>query len=290
MYEVMRVRLAKVLSKCVFIILLFHLSQSFLFSITLSPAMAAGGKMNYFALVFSSVSTAFVFFLSFLFLYGIISYFTKVILARKDVMRVFTSGLRDKTKRAHFVAAAFSCLFILAAVVAFTVVLKFRDEIYLVASTYYDQDETPEETVRLIKAFSLAIVFCIIFFVSALVVSIPFLFSWNILFEDKKISAARAMAKSFSLMSRNCFHFVGFVIYCCFKNVVFIALLFVINMYLSKSESFISNFVSMLVGFFAFVQEYTIIVKAYCSIPVYYYSLLSVNGMVERKDNESSSK
>ena len=36
----------------------------------------------------------------------------------------------------------------------------------------------------------------------------------------------------------------------------------------------------LVLGFFVFTQEYSIIAKAYAGISVYYYSLLSVNGMI----------
>ena len=86
MYEVMKVRLGKNISKCVFIILIFNLVQSFIFSFTLSPLMMAGKNgMNFITLIISALCTVIAFFLSFQFLYGINSFFTTTILARKDV-------------------------------------------------------------------------------------------------------------------------------------------------------------------------------------------------------------
>ncbi|MCQ2241800.1 hypothetical protein [Treponema sp.] len=293
MYEVMKVRLAKNLSKCVFIILLFHLAQSFLFSLTMSPIMAGGKNgLSFPTFALSAVSTVFVFFFSFQFLYGILSFFTKVILARKDVMGVFTSGLRDRTRRAHFLSVVFTIILIVSAVIAAVVIFFFKQDITSIVAELFVDGETPNETAQFVNAVGLAIVFCAVFFLCGILISIPFLFSWNILYDDKKISASAAMKKSFYLMMRNYFHFIGFVIYSCFKNVVFIIIFFGINMALSARNSVISSFFSMVLGFFAFTQEYTIVAKAYASIPIYYYSLLSVNGMIEadKKENESSAE
>ncbi|MDO4505713.1 MAG: hypothetical protein Q4B64_02060, partial [Spirochaetales bacterium] len=291
--EVMRVRLGKNLSKCVFIILLFHLVQSFLFSLTMSPVMAGGTNgLSFSTFALSAVSTDFVFFFSFQFLYGILSFFTKVILARKDVMGVFSSGLRDRTRRAHFVSVVFTVIMIVAAVIASAVIFFHKQDILdLVAEVFLDPS-AEKENVAFASTVGLAAVFCAVFFGCGMFLSIPFLFSWNILFDDKKISAPKAMGKSFSLMIGKYFHFIGFVIYACLKNIVFIIIFFGINTMLSARNSIISNFFSMLIGFLAFTQEYTIVAKAYASIPVYYYSLLSENGMIQadKKENESTAQ
>ncbi len=293
MYEVMRVRLGKNLSRCVFIILLFHLAQSFLFSLTMSPVMASGKKgLNFSTLALSAISTAFVFFFAFQFLYGILSFFTKIILARKDVMGVFTSGLRDRTRRAHFVSVVFTLILIVAAVVASAVIFLYKQDILSIVEEVFLGSSDTKENMAFANAVGLAVVFCAVFFGCGILLSIPFLFSWNIIFDDKEISAPKAMKKSFSLMIGKYFHFIGFVIYSCLKNIVFIIIFFGINTLLSRRDSIIANFFSMLIGFLAFTQEYTIVAKAYTSIPIYYYSLLSENGMIkaENKDNESPSE
>lgn len=291
MQEVVNVRLSQQLSKCVFVILIFHFVQSFVFSVTMSPMVsAAGSKPSYLAIGLSLLLTGGAVWTSYVFMYGIINFFTKVVLGRRDVMRVFTSGFRDKTRRSFGAAFVFSIIFVISASLALYVILTFKDRIILLAAEYFLDDRTEPQTVNFVRAASLAVVFCFVFFASAIFISIPFLFTWNILLDDKKISVASAIVKSLSLMGRNYFHFIGFVIRICLKNVVFIAVLVFINSRISSSESFLSNIFSMILGFFAFVHEYTILAKAYASVPVYYYSLLSVNGMVERKENESSAQ
>ncbi|WP_407399513.1 hypothetical protein [Treponema sp.] len=291
MYEVMRLRLGKNLSKCVFIILIFNLLQSFLFGLTLSPIVVSfKTEVNPVNFVFSALSTSFVFFFSFQFLYGIISYFTKLMLARRDVMGVFTSGLNDRTKRAHFVSMIFSLIMVVSALLAAAFVVLNKERILAVGMEFVESDT--EEALTLINSASIFLVFCAIFFICGILLSVPFLFSWNILIDDKKISAVGALLKSFSLMVRNYFHYIGFVIYACFKNVMFVLIFFGINLNLSGKDSVAANLCAMLLGFLAFIQQYTIIAKVYTSIPIYYYSLLSVNGMIssEKNENESSSE
>ena len=291
MQEVVRVRLSQQLSKCVFVILLFHLVQSFVFSVTMSPMVStAGSKPSYLAIGISLLLTGGVVWTSFVFMYGIINFFTKVVLGRRDVMRVFTSGFRDRTRRSFGAAFVFSIIFAISAALALFVILTFKDRIFMLASDYFLDDGTEQQTVNFVREASLALVFCFVFFVSAIFISIPFLFTWNILLDDKKISVASAVVKSLSLMGRNYFHYIGFVISICFKNVFFIVILVFINSRISSAASSLSTIFSMIIGFFAFIHEYTILAKAYASIPVYYYSLLSVNGMIERKENESSAQ
>lgn len=293
MYEVMKVKLVKNLSKCIFVLLIFHLVQSFLFSLTLSPLLSAEkNSISISTFVFATLSTVFVFFISFQFIYGMISYFTKLILSRLDIMGVFSSGFRDKTKRAHFLSIFFTFIFIIAALLGFTVIYFYKNEILFVVQNYFVEEDMEQETIKLAKAVSLLSVFCSVFFPTVILLLIPFLFTWNILIDDKKISFFAALKKSCSLMIKNYFHFIGFVFYTCIKNIVFIILLFSINLALGSNNSVITNFISILIGFFAFTQQYTIIAKAYTSIPIYYYSLLSVNGMIntENKKNENSSK
>ena len=291
MQEVVRVRLSQQLSKCVFVILLFHLVQSFVFSVTMSPMVStAGSKPSYLAIGISLLLTGGVVWTTFVFMYGIINFFTKVVLGRRDVMRVFTSGFRDRTRRSFGAAFVFSIIFAISAALALFVILTFKDRIFMLASDYFLDDGTEQQTVNFVRAASLALVFCSVFFVSAIFISIPFLFTWNILLDDKKISVASAIVKSLSLMGRNYFHYIGFVISICLKNVFFIVILVFINSRISSAASSLSTIFSMIIGFFAFIHEYTILAKAYASIPVYYYSLLSVNGMIERKENESSAQ
>ena len=291
MQEVVRVRLSQQLSKCVFVILLFHLVQSFVFSVTMSPMVStAGSKPSYLAIGISLLLTGGVVWTTFVFMYGIINFFTKVVLGRRDVMRVFTSGFRDRTRRSFGSAFVFSIIFAISAALALFVILTFKDRIFMLASDYFLDDGTEPQTVNFVRAASLAVVFCFVFFVSAIFISIPFLFTWNILLDDKKISVASAIVKSLSLMGRNYFHYIGFVISICFKNVFFIVILVFINSRISSAASSLSTIFPMIIGFFAFIHECTILEKAYASIPVYYYSLLSVNGMIERKENESSAQ
>ena len=291
MQEVVRVRLSQQLSKCVFVILLFHPVQLFVFSVTMFPMVStAGSKPSYLAIGISLLLTGGVVWTSFVFMYGIINFFTKVVLGRRDVMRVFTSGFRDRTRRSFGAAFVFSIIFAISAALALFVILTFKDRIFMLASDYFLDDGTEQQTVNFVRAASLAVIFCFVFFVSAIFISIPFLFTWNILLDDKKISVASAIVKSLSLMGRNYFHYIGFVISICLKNVFFIVILVFINSRISSAASSLSTIFSMIIGFFAFIHEYTILAKAYASIPVYYYSLLSVNGMIERKENESSAQ
>lgn len=187
MQEVVRVRLSQQLSKCVFVILLFHLVQSFVFSVTMSPMVStAGSKPSYLAIGISLLLTGSVVWTSFVFMYGIINFFTKVVLGRRDVMRVFTSGFRDRTRRSFGAAFVFSIIFAISAALALFVILTFKDRIFMLASDYFLDDGTEQQTVNFVRAASLALVFCFVFFVSAIFISIPFLFTWNILLDDKK--------------------------------------------------------------------------------------------------------
>lgn len=291
MQEVVRVRLSQQLSKCVFVILLFHPVQLFVFSVTMFPMVStAGSKPSYLAIGISLLLTGGVVWTSFVFMYGIINFFTKIVLGRRDVMRVFTSGFRDRTRRSFGAAFVFSIIFAISAALALFVILTFKDRIFMLASDYFLDDGTEQQTVNFVREASLALVFYSVVFVSAIFISIPFLFTWNILLDDKKISVASAIVKSLSLMGRNYFHYIGFVISICLKNVFFIVILAFINPRISSAASSLSTIFSMIIGFFTFIHEYTILAKAYASIPVYYYSLLSVNGMIERKENESSAQ
>lgn len=292
MYEVMRVRLAQTLSKCVFIILIFNLVQSFFFSVGLSPVFAAeDGKPGFVPVLFSAGFSLLVFYISLMFFYGILSFFTKVILGRRDIMHVFTSAFRDRTGRAKKMAVFQTFLFAVSVATSAFIVWKFRDLIFSIDFVSDFVNDEQENYARFARTLVTAGIFCAVFFILSLCLSIPFLFVWNILYDDKKIRFSSALKKSAGLMIPNALHFIGFVIFTCLKNVAFIAVLCLLNMRISGSQGMLANILSMMLGFFAFVQEYTIIAKAYSSIPVYYYSLLSVNGMIEPQEkNESSSQ
>lgn len=78
---------------------------------------------------------------------------------------------------------------------------------------------------------------------------------------------------------------MGFVIFVCLKNFAVLFAAVFLNAVLSGKN----NFISLLLGFYAFLQYYTILAKVYYCIPIYYFSFLSVNGMIGGDKNEGSS-
>ena len=92
--------------------------------------------------------------------------------------------------------------------------------------------------------------------------------------------------KSFEIFKKgNFFHFVGFEIFVNYKNILILILCYAIDYFIPENMQVLSLFIEFII----FVQEYTVAAKILGGVPVYYYSFLSCNKMINR-DNFSISR
>jgi hypothetical protein len=111
-------------------------------------------------------------------------------------------------------------------------------------------------------------------------IEIFFAFLKNIIIQYKSINIISAFKLCSKLIFGKLFHFIGFCFYVSWKNIL-IYLLATIIIYLIPDKVFVAiSFIMFFFNFVLWINEYMILVKFNISLPIYYYSLLAVNKMI----------
>ncbi len=292
MYEILADRLGRNLGKSIFTILIFNVLISILLTTGISPTMALGksAEGNFLSPAGFVLSILFLFIflvLIFSIAYGIVTNFTNVVLGKKNFRSTFFYFLSEKSGRITRASILFSL--VTSAVAAISVALvffgkeKISSNVESFAAMIAGGENPGEENLEPLKFLAMAIFYSALFSLIFAFAFLPFIFVWSSFFEDKTIGLLSAVKKSFFVIRARYFHYFGFVIFSCFKNIVFIVFLSALNFILAQSNFGVVNFLSAVFGFLAFLQYYTILAKIYYCIPIYYYSFLSVNGLVSSK-------
>jgi len=116
-------------------------------------------------------------------------------------------------------------------------------------------------------------------FIINIAVNLPFMFAVNIALENDGISLKESLRRSFEFLKGRMIHFAGFAVYSVIKNAGIICACIFVTLALPA--------VASLLEFIVIIEVLSIVLKLYFSVPVYYYSLLAVNGLL-KKDNPDS--
>ncbi|MGN0728127.1 hypothetical protein [Treponema sp.] len=286
MYEVLKKRLSENIMYAIMQVFLFDIIMSFLITSGFFPVYISNGSAAGY--VVSAVLTFMMLVVVFTMVYGLISSFTNIILGKKIAPGGMFSGFIENSRTVFNASVFFSVLVVF--VTAVSIALTFSLEEKIIAFFSFPQIEfehpslTPELCKKISDSFSLCMFFSMAFSVLFVLLITPFIFTWNVILENKKATFKAAVKKTLFVICGRYFHYMGFVIFSCLKNTVFLFILIFL-----KALAFQNNFLSLLIGFFAFIQCHTIFSKAYFCIPIYYFSFLSVNGMTGGAGNEHSS-
>lgn len=286
MYGVLKENLARNFGKGFFAVFLFEILQIVFLSLEVvllsgpassvffpdnSGAPGIGGTVLLAALLF--VAQCFVGVLTF----GLISYVTELVLNKKAGLADLFCGFFEKTGRVWQGAALHALIYLVAA--GILALIAFLNS-SLIASVMEDISAGKTDSL-----FKLAGIGSVIFIFILIVLEIPFLFAWNIIREDSSVTVSAAFKKSFSLMIRNYFHFAGYIIFVNLKNLAIIAVIYALTFFIPQKVFKAVPVIMALMNFYLFVQQYTVLMKIYFALPVYYYSLLSINGFIPQKQN-----
>lgn len=205
--------------------------------------------------------------------FGLVHYLTEAVIKRDSSARGIFKGFAVPSVWAG--AVLFSIIEALSFVLALLVLSSSAEDI--VFFIFRGSNAAPE-----MLAFFKSIVISFAYIAFSVLLKVPFVFAWNIINENNREKLFHAFLKSLKLFFPRMFHFIGFVIYINYKNFILYATFFTAEIFL---ESGILGFV---ISFAAFVQLLMITLKSYASRPVYYYSLLSVNGLIGEQVNTES--
>lgn len=284
MYQVLRERLTGTIVRAIVTVLVFNIMLSFLLTSGLTPFMIF--RNSVVGILLSVAFTSIILTAAFMAFYGIITDFTNIILGKRSYSNVMFLGFLDKSRRVFRSSVFFTVIVIFAAAVTAIIVFLLRERILSGVNPFFDYTaaasgenlsaEDSESVLKFSQVLLLSVFYTVFFFFIFILSVLPFVFIWSAFIEDRRLDFKGALKKSLFIMRGRYFHYIGFVIFSCIKNIVIMIVICAVNFVIPKEAAF----VSFLLGFYAFIQYYTILVKVFCCIPVYYFSFLSVNGMI----------
>lgn len=271
MYEIIRGILREKLGKALVVVFLFELIQSLFYMVAATPiafldSSSTSKIISFVFLVCACLASAVLF-------GSLVKIMTRISRNQTYSVAMLFDGFKNNAPKNILTAVPYVCAVMLAFVVILFGVSGHRQ----IFSEMISTNEISSSSIFVVG------IFAAVFFVLAVLFVTPVLFTWNVLIDEPDLSVWNAVRKSLSIMLPNYFHFIGFNFYQCIKNVVVFILLVLINAKI-PSRYFIISFIS---SFYVFVQQYTIMVKLFVSIPVYYYSYCVLNGLIQMPQSES---
>ncbi|MCQ2249008.1 MAG: hypothetical protein MJZ50_08355 [Treponema sp.] len=297
MYQILIMRMGRNFNRYIFILLGFHIIDSLLASFCIFP-LSVDLKERGISVVSFAFSAILLFLgciVSVQLALGLIKSISRALKGESfvaaDLFYAFTTKKETKPLRT---AVFFAFLFLIAEGIAAAVVFFNLD--------FFGSLDLSEflpaqllETEGMERAFSIGLSFIGLFLLFCILVVLPFVFMFCEASDFRNNSVFDSAKKCVGVMSGCFFHFIGFYFFIAIKNILIIAICISVQMRFGGSESTIAGIFSSILGFIAFLHEYTLVLKFYVSIPVYWYSILGMNGMLNGPSestgtNESSAE
>ncbi len=279
-YKIMRMIFNQCLvlngSKTTAVVLLKVLIQSLLYSLAMTPIMLSlfsGGSNSVLSIgTIAIVALIFlaVFVVDFILDYGLNVAFSRAVERRELGIGLLFCGFKDKSKK----VLKASILWTIVSV-AVTVAIGFVVWKIVVPGAEILEKLSQEEIAS--EMFSIMMTFSSAMTVTSLLLRIPILYLWLVIYRRNDLGVFRALKISATLLFKQFFRFFGFVFYICWRDLVIFVVLIVVNTFLSMSSAqTYFSIITTLVSFFQFIQEFRILVKFNMIVPVYFYSMTGV--------------
>ena len=283
MMQVLKERLRPNLGSFCLTLFAFNVAISFLVTAALSPTLLAPDSL--LAFVLSLVFLFAMLVVIFTVCYGIAAKTQAVLLGKRTSRLVFSgfAGSRGVVHSSIFFAILTLICLALAAFVAFWLRGKVTQSLipllksYVPSQMYSAEGGFDEQTIQMVcELFALALFCTVCFAVLFVLAFVPLAFVWCCLIENKSLSLAEAIKQSTRIVRGRYWHCLVFPFYASCKNIALCAIIVALKM-LPLIPA-----VSLLLGFCAFIQYYTILSKFCFCVPIYFYSFLSVNGFIQQ--------
>ncbi|MCR5217318.1 MAG: hypothetical protein K6D58_01425 [Treponema sp.] len=252
------------------VLMLIKLAVNFLCSRPLG--FAADSKIPGLSLIlFYVLMLVILQFVSGLLTFGMIKHCTDMILNRAAYVKSVLFGFNRKD--AWKISAFTTVLYFLAIALSLAVSIPL---VMYIFKTYSLKLSSPH-------VFSFTVIgLSLILLIFNILINVPFMFAVNVSLESSSASLKEVLKKSFAFMKGRMIHFMGFALYSVGKNVVIIIGCIFVTLALPSLAGILE--------FLVILEIFTVVLKLYFSIPVYYYSLLAVNGMLKKHKEENSSE
>lgn len=288
MYEVVKQNLSPYYSRGILEILIVSFFKYCLVFFALSPLLKASlsqtvsSQTYLFSLIFSAILVFLVRIICEILNFGLVIYFSNAIVSKNAKFTDCFSGFNKFSSHPYKIGTIFALISTLALLVDFILVFSFKDfftfDFPAEVNAQNIQDVFANSVMNYYpKMMILILVFALIYYA----IKMFFVFTWSVLRDFSSESTKQIFQKNFMMIHKNYFHFIGFNFYINLKNIAILAACYVIQLVIPENVAQKLELLSIVLNFIVFIEEFTILAKIYSSIPIYYYSLLSVNDLIK---------
>lgn len=281
MYEVLKQNLSPYYSKGILAVLVISFFKYILVLFGLSPVFKASlsqtvsSQTYLFSLIFSAILVLLARIICEILNFGLVIYFSNAIVSKNAKFTDCFTGFNKFGSHPYKIGTIFALISAFAILIDFVLILTFRNFF----SFNFTDELNPQNLQNILMAYYpkvliLTFVFGFVYYA----IKMFFIFTWSVLRDFSSGKTKQIFKKNFMMIYRNYFHFIGFNFYANLKNIIILIVCYVIQFALPQN---IAEKFSVFLNFIVFIEEFTILAKIYSSIPVYYYSLLSVNDLIK---------
>lgn len=288
MYEVLKENLSPYYSKGILEILIVSFFKYCLVFFALSPLLKASlsqsvsSQTYLFSLIFSVILVFLARIICEILNFGLVIYFSNAIVSKNAKFTDCFTGFNKFGSHPYKIGTIFALISAFAILIDFVLFFSFKDFFSFDFPAEINQQNIQDSFANSVmnyypKVLILTFVFGFVYYA----IKMFFIFTWNVLRDFSSGKTKQIFKKNFMMIYRNYFHFIGFNFYINFKNIIILIVCYVIKFALPQNIAEKLELLSVLLNFLVFIEEFTILAKIYSSIPIYYYSLLSVNDLIK---------
>ncbi len=289
MYEVVKQNLAPYYSRGILEILVVSFFKYFLVFFALSPILKASlsqtvSTQTYlFSFIFSAILVFLARIICEILNFGLVIYFSNAIVSKNAKFSDCFSAFSKFSSHPYKIGTIFALISTFALLIDFILLFAFKNFFTFDFSSIDFSLEINQQNLQDIfmnyypKIMILVLVFALVYYA----IKMFFVFTWSVLRDFSSESTKRIFQKNFMMIHRNYFHFIGFNFYINLKNLAILIACSALQFAIPENLAQRLELLSVVLNFVVFIEEFTILAKIYSSIPIYYYSLLSVNDLIK---------
>lgn len=247
--------------KAMFAVFLYSVIQFFVMGLVVIPVKSLNSVLSLLvSLILLIVANT----LSEVLLYGLYVIMSRLVEKKHVTIGYLFIGFRRNQKKIFKAGLVFTLIYVLITVFFSIVFFIFRN-------SFADIVE------KIGFAQLLPLIVIVVFFISVLV-TIPFLFSRIIIYNDNELSVLDSFKRSAFLMKGHFFNFIGFLLYAGGFNLLeaIVIQLFLFILPQSEDMSYYMQLVTTFLSIAGIMAQYKALTRFFIAIPVYYYSLTGI--------------
>lgn len=254
------------MGKAVFVIFLYNFIQSLFFSVSFFPLMLSltkGEVPAFYVQASSFVLLALALVADGMLTFGLFSMMSRMCERAYVTMGFLFYGFKSPRRKKVFLLSLVTAL-IQVALALLLVLFVYLSKLDVAAFL-------TEHGIEKALAFVIPV-----YLVLLLLLLYPLSMTHVILYLQPELSVWQVIKKSISLVTGNFFHYTGYLIFAMGVNLPFLVIVSLLQTWIPSSANGsggLTELLSLFLHFVSFVLQLVVLVRLYCSIPVYVFSL-----------------